>query len=450
MLVCSLTSCEKFLEIDPPKTSLSGSTVFVSDATATAAVVGIYERMTELTDRFQSGTSSVTLLTGLSSDEFYSVSTSSQQIEFYDNELLEDNNIVSKFWADLYEDIYSANAVLEGLEQSQQVTPAVRQQLEGEVKLIRALSYFYLVNLFGNVPYTAETDYKKNSLASPTEKSEIYAHIIDDLKDAQNLMAENYVYYERVRPNRLTATALLARVYLYLEDWANAEAEATSVIDNSLYEIGDDLNSTFLKESKEAIWQLQPVVPGYATYDGLSFIFSGVRRDVALSDEMLNAFETNDNRRTSWVGSRVISDVTYYYVYKYKVRILGNATDLPPEYLIVFRLAEQYLIRAEARAHQGEFLDSQEDLNVIRNRAGLPNTTASDEASLLQAIEQEKRIEFFGEWGHRWFDLKRTDRADAVLSTIKGSNWQSTDVLFPLPQIEMTLNPNLKPQNSGY
>lgn len=84
------------------------------------------------------------------------------------------------------------------------------------------------------------------------------------------------------------------------------------------------------------------------------------------------------------------------------------------------------------------------------NRAGLSNTIASDKASLLQAIEQENRVEFFAEWGHRWSDLKRTGRADAVLGPLKGTNWQLTDVLYPLPLREITLNPNLKPQNSGY
>lgn len=116
---------------------------------------------------------------------------------------------------------------------------------------------------------------------------------------------------------------------------------------------------------------------------------------------------------------------------------------------MVFRLAEQYLIRAEARAQQGDATGAKADINAIRNRAGLPDTDADGQASILAAIEHERRIEFFTEWGHRWFDLKRTGRADAVLSPIK-PNWQSTDVLFPIPLQEIENNPNLLPQNAGY
>jgi hypothetical protein len=113
------------------------------------------------------------------------------------------------------------------------------------------------------------------------------------------------------------------------------------------------------------------------------------------------------------------------------------------------RLAEQYLIRGEARAHQNNVQGAQEDLNIIRSRAGLGATTANDESSLLAVIETERQVELFAEWGHRWFDLKRTGRADAVLSLEKAPNWQSTDRLYPIPFEEIKINPSLT-QNPGY
>lgn len=116
---------------------------------------------------------------------------------------------------------------------------------------------------------------------------------------------------------------------------------------------------------------------------------------------------------------------------------------------MVLRLAEQYLIRAEARVRQNNISGGQSDLNAIRNRSGLPNTTANDQGSLLLAIEQERRVELFTEWGHRWFDLKRTERAEAVLSPFALKDWQSTDVLFPIPQTEREINSRLT-QNEGY
>ena len=116
---------------------------------------------------------------------------------------------------------------------------------------------------------------------------------------------------------------------------------------------------------------------------------------------------------------------------------------------MVLRLAELYLIRAEARTQQNNFSDAESDLNAIRNRAGLPNTTANDRATLLTAIEQERRIELFAEWGHRWLDLKRTNRADTILNTFKAPNWQVTDVLFPIPASQIDIN-GLLTQNPGY
>jgi len=121
-------------------------------------------------------------------------------------------------------------------------------------------------------------------------------------------------------------------------------------------------------------------------------------------------------------------------------------------------VAEQYLIRAEARAQQNNISGAQADVNVIRNRAGLANdTTMTDKATAMAAIENERRHELFCEWGHRWFDLKRwpsltspatQTRADDVLGTLK-STWTSTSILFPIPQPARNNNPNLT-QNEGY
>jgi hypothetical protein len=123
----------------------------------------------------------------------------------------------------------------------------------------------------------------------------------------------------------------------------------------------------------------------------------------------------------------------------------------------LLRLSEQYLIRAEARTQLGQYTDAAADLNVVRTRAGLLNTTATDKATLTAAIEKECRTEFFCEWGHRWLDLKRwpginnasLTRADEVLSVVKGAQWQSTDAFYPIPQTARNVNSTLT-QNPGY
>jgi hypothetical protein len=170
-----------------------------------------------------------------------------------------------------------------------------------------------------------------------------------------------------------------------------------------------------------------------------------------LSSSLLGSFEQGDKRFTSWVDSTNYSGIVYYSPYKYKI---GSAQASPGgdylEYYMVLRLAEQFLIRSEARVNLNNLTEAISDLNKIRQRAGLnllPNTLAKQE--VLDAIEKERRIELFAEWGHRWLDLKRWGKADAVLGPVKGSNWQITDKLYPIPQSELIVNPNLM-QNPGY
>ncbi|MCG8321295.1 MAG: RagB/SusD family nutrient uptake outer membrane protein [Cytophagales bacterium] len=445
LLTSFIWSCQGFVEIDPPETALVGNTVFTSDATATAALTGIYNRLMTSSNLFANGTRSFTLLAGLSADELRNHSTNQDQIEFYFNEITVTNDFVFEIWRELYRYIYAANSVIEGLANSEGTSSSVKRQLEGEAKFIRAFFNFYLVNMFGDIPVITETDHQLNNVLSRTSVTAAYDQIVSDLTDAQNLLAEDYVSNgSRLRPNRSTATALLARVYLFNEDWNNAEIQATAVLDNPLYNLEGDLNNVFIKESQETIWQLQATRARINTYDGFYFVLTRTPNRVSLNSEILSVFEVGDNRQLNWISSVTPDTETFYFPFKYKVRF--SATDGPIlEHLVVFRLAEQYLIRAEARLQLGNVTGATQDINVIRNRSGLGNVTSID----LAGIEQERRIELFSEWGHRWLDLKRTKRADAVLAPIK-SSWQSTDVLFPIPQEEIESNPNLIPQNPGY
>jgi hypothetical protein len=165
-----------------------------------------------------------------------------------------------------------------------------------------------------------------------------------------------------------------------------------------------------------------------------------------MTSDLLVDFETGDDRRSVWVaGNGVV-----YYPFKYKQG--DNPATTVTEYSMVLRLAEQYLIRAEARLNQGKLVgehSAESDINVIRNRAGLDNTAAVTNEELMAAIEQERRIELFAEWGHRWLDLKRWDRATTVLDPIK-ADWLRFDMLYPIPQGEINKNNNLNPQNTGY
>jgi hypothetical protein len=424
-------------------------TVFKSDETATAAVTAIYHQMQSI--GFANGDAgSVTALAGLSADELVTYPVG-DAVFFYQNDLIPANVTNLALWSTAYNSIYLANAVLEGVGGSTAVTEPMRAQLEGESKFIRAFCYFYLVNLYGDVPLILETDYRLNAGAARTPKDEVYAQMMADLADAKALLPGDYSVSkgERTRANRQAASALLARVYLYRGEWAKAEAEATTVIESGMYDM-PALDDVFLANSAEAIWQLLPVDPTFVTWEGYLFVlqdeptspFSQSR--MALSSQAMAAFEQDDQREVHWTGVFEGTD-TYYYPFKYKLKY---AIDDATEYSMVLRLAEQYLIRAEARAQQSNIGGAQEDLNAVRSRANLADTDAASREALLTAIAHERQVELMAEWGHRWLDLKRTGAANAVLGPIKPL-WKSTSVLYPIPQQERSSDPQLS-QNDGY
>lgn len=438
------TSCKKLIEIPLPVDQPISATVFSDDQTATSSVNGLYSSM--MVQNFSILNSGITLYPALSADELYNTFPDASVSSFTNNALNSNSTILDvNFWKKCYNHIYHANAILKGLSNSTQLSQAVKKQLSGETKFARALCYFYMINLFGDVPYITGTNYEENASVRRTPVTEIYQSIITDLKEAMSLMSSDYPSPGKVRPNKWTATSLLARVYLYQKKWSEAEETATTVINSGAYNLSP-LDGVFLGNSSEAIWQLLPVLTFLNTADGFTFIpySSSVKPQYAVTDWLLNAFESNDQRKTSWLKSNTVNGQFFYYPFKYKVRSGNTIT----EYNMMFRLAELYLIRSEARTMRNNISGSQEDINIIRNRAGLPNTTASDVTALLVAIEHERRIELFAECGHRWLDLKRTDRINSALGTIK-MGWQSTDSLYPIPFSELQANTNLT-QNAGY
>jgi hypothetical protein len=468
-----LAGCKKLITVPAPVTSLTSENVYSSDATAAAVLTGIYtELSTSSPINYASSVTSISVACGLSADELTlyggSANANTALVQIYLNELLPGapTNSGATMWNDFYSKVYTVNVTLERLSVSSGLTSLVRQRLMGEAKFLRAFFYFYLVNLYGDVPLTTTSDYRNNEALSRTAKAEVFQQIIADLKDSQQLLSEGYLAAdakspttERVRPNKWAATALLARAYLYAGNYDSAELEATAVINNiSTYDTVS-INDVFLKNSNEAIWQLQPVNSGWNTEDARVFILPGSGPTSNLSSSgypiylnyrMLNKFEGGDLRRTNWVDSVKVNGFTFYYPYKYKSATLNASVT---EYLMVLRLGEQYLIRAEARANENDISNGQSDLNVIRTRAGLlPNNSANDKSSLLTAILHERQVELFTEWGHRWLDLKRSGTVDGVMNAVdsaKGTTWSPNWQWYPIPLYDITQDPNLI-QNAGY
>lgn len=447
-LILVASSCKKYVDIPPPTNQLVKELVFSDDKTATATVSGLYSRFNSFNSSF--GNMITNFLPAFSADEFRYTLNSANFDEFSQNSITTSNTSIKSTWDNAYSSIYHANAVLEGLTSATAVSAAVKQQLTGEAKFIRSYCYFYLVNYFGDVPLVLNTDFRTNTSLPKSPLADVYAAIIKDLEEAQVALSDNYPSTERIRANKSTATALLARVYLYRGEWAKAEAEATKVITNTTYKLVKDLNAIFLTNSTEAILQWQTTntsTTGVNTWEGFSIIPTTPTTNVGYYayDNFVAAFETGDQRRNSWIKAITIGTTTYYYPFKYKVRTGTTIT----EYSMVIRMAEQYLIRAEARAQQNNVAGAKADVDEIRKRAGLGVVSATlSKDQMLLAIEQERRIELFSESGHRWFDLKRSGKALTVLVAIK-PNIKARDLLYPIPLDAILTNPNLV-QNQGY
>lgn len=448
-----IVSCEDFVEVDAPETSLIGESVFNDDINANAAVAGIYSDMVGSAGTVFTNTENLHNLTGIAADELVTFSSSEDEVQIASNELFPGNPNMSFLWNECYKYIYSCNSIIEGVSGSTGITDSLANQYEGEARFVRAWMYFNLVNFWGDVPLAITSDFQVNASLSRSSVDIVYDQIVDDLETARELLSEEYLTFERVRPNRAVATALLARVHLYRENWPEAESLASALIDDGRYVLEPDLNDVFSISSNEALWQLQSVVPGVGTYEGVRFILTfspAFTGGVSLREDFVNSFEAGDNRATQWIDTYTFFDgSTFDYPFKYQESLFSSINVLPTQYSTVIRLAEMYLIRAEARAQQNNVTGAQDDLNAIRSRAGLPNTSASDRSNLLLAVEQERKFELFTEYGHRWFDLNRTNRATAVLSPLK-EGWQETDALWPVPQLEFQRNPNLGDQNPGY
>src|SRR5690606_3403888 len=249
---------------------------------------------------------------------------------------------------------------------------------------------FYLSQLFGDIPYATTTDYEINTKISKSSQLEVLNKVEGDLVLASGLLKNSYSTPDRTHPNKGTVMDLFASVHLYNQNWKLALDASTYVINQKrLYPWNNNLETIFLKDSKTTLWQWSPGHLGSNTNEASGYIFNQAPPLFnALTVSLIESFVPNDIRLTYWIRKISGSDKEFYHPYKYTER---GATDTSIELTIVFRLAEQYLIRSEARAHLNDLKGADSDLNKVRERAGLTPVKSLDQESLLELILQERR-----------------------------------------------------------
>ncbi|MGE8381599.1 MAG: RagB/SusD family nutrient uptake outer membrane protein, partial [Sphingobacterium sp.] len=363
--------------------------------------------------------------------------------EFSQNQLLSSNSVVNNFWVYAYRSIYRANLVIENAEHDQVLSINDRNNFLGQALFVRAFLHFYLCQLFGDVPYISSSDYKVNAVKGRDSKSLVMALLLDDLERAVQLLSKE-VSTDLTIPNYYAALALMARVNLYLGNHEQAIANTDEILKNTSYILEADLNQVFKIKSREILWQIGTTLSN--AVEGVSFIpfNTSTKPTYILREGLMQSFASIDLRKQSWINYNTIAGATYYYPAKYKNRLMTPVE----EYNVVFRLAEIYLIRAEALYGIKQYAQATAALNVIRKRAGLPEYQFTNASLLWDAITGERQNELFAEWGHRWFDLIRWNTIDAVLGKAKPT-WQPYAKYLPIPSKEILLNTYLT-QNPGY
>ncbi|HKG08052.1 MAG TPA: RagB/SusD family nutrient uptake outer membrane protein [Pedobacter sp.] len=444
--ILSFSACEKYLDVEP-RASVSDKQTIYDNASAQTALTGVYAALAGggyYGTTFQS-------IGYLNGDNIQWTGSQSQVQEFINHNVSADNSTISGAWSAIYLTISRANQVIEKVPQVTDplLSQGTKDQIIGQAYFIRALAYFDLARTWGGAPLiTKPTETATDNSEIPrSPQAEVYAQALSDLDKAEPLLTETT---DRHRATRKTVWALKSRYYLYRGDWANAELYATRLItDNANYKLLKPFGSFFQNDARatqESVFELfysaaetnghrgqwQPQQNGGTRQWAPNDAFVALVND-PLKGGTRNVLVAKDNQNR-WYGN------LYYR---------SPATD--PSYLI--RIAELYLIRAEARANQapdGATIVNEKvagaiaDLDAVRDRSGLTGTIAATKAEVLLDIENERRIEFAFE-PHRWFDLVRTGRAAAVLNFTDTRKY-----LMPVPNEQLLIDPALRPNNPGY
>ena len=448
LFVLSYSSCEKFIDLDLPQDQITQETVFKDGKLAQSALAGLYQSLKEggfLSGGFLGGG----VYLGCYTDELVSYQTPNTTLDqFYQLNLNPNATAVKDLWQTTYNQIYQANRIIEGVENSNSIELSIKNQLKGEALFIRGLLHLYLVQSYGEIPYIATSDYKVTQHVSKNTIAEVYQKIEDDVLLAQQLLAVNTTVGNRFIPSKEATQLVLSRLYLLQKRWDDVIKVTANLAQNESFQLRQDISKAYLKDNASTIWQYAPASATATTYEASIYImFFAPPYIVALQPSFVNTFRTGDLRFKNWIGT--IADFTgkkYSYSYKYKQYSTANGQN---EYSIILRNEETILNRAEAYIQKGELANGLAYLNQIVTRAGLTAVPIGTKEQLLERVLEERQHELFTEYGARFFDLKRMNLLDAKMIGLK-SNWKSTFALLPLPESELLLNPNLKPQNDGY
>lgn len=455
LIAASMSSCNQ-LEEDP-KSFISPVNFYKNKNDAKAALTAAYQPLTV------NGYSSrnYAILGEVTTDNMFPLANNNDRVQLDTYVQTPQNGITKETWQDFYTGITRCNVVINRIP-GIPMEDALKTQYVAEAKFLRGFYYFQLVQLFGNVPLVTEEVVTLGDVTYPERAPEatVYGQIIADFKDAETGLPVTYSAADQGRATQGAAKAFLAKVYLTQGQYQLAADKAAEIMKPPFaYGLWDNYSDVFLIKNefgKEYIFDVS-FVGGASGGQGGSLIAFFAQENNPVqgrgfgsfkpTDELYASFDPTDKRIPVFFTKG--TDNKYYcnkWVDPTSLTASTSGNNIP-----LMRYADVVLMYAEAYNKVHTPVDGNEAytaVNSIRIRAGLPALSGLTQDQLNTAILNERRLELCFE-GHRWFDLKRTGTFLSLLQA-KGYTVADKDMMLPVPQFEIDLNKNLKPQNLGY
>ncbi len=443
VLIFSLSGCDKYLNIQPQE-SIDQSLALNSAQDVENVLIGAYSNLGS--QYLWGGQLMMEPDLLAATNELTWGGTYQGPRDVFTKNIHIDNDYVALMWEQAYQTINVCNNVLSSLDKF--TDAAKKNRVQGEAEFIRGSLYFELVKLWGKtytdgdpkgnlgvpIVLTPTRNITSQNNVSRSSVADVYKQVISDLKDAEAKLPETNSFFATT----YSASALLSRVYLMMADYKDALTESNRIIESGNYTLVKNYMDEFNNSANTTADIFDMQVTSQSGINDLHTFYASSsandishpsRGDITMTQTFMSQFDSTDARKQQFYLS---VDGTSYFTHKY---------DNPFSNVIVARLAEMYLTRAECNYRLGSSVGATPvaDVNKIRERAGLQDLTSITSVDQI-LTERKKELAFEG---HFLEEIKRTH------GSVGSIPWNSTKLIFPIPQREMDANKNLV-QNDGY